>query len=205
MKYALKQFNLLPDERKQRFARIRFNHKLVRLALAIFTLAIAGLAVLQAWEKTVAEQVQLAETRAAGLEANLAPFASLRTDAAFISERLATHDSLLASRIEWTALVLALAAATPADVQVIALTPAKKAGLLTFSLAGKATARTNLIRFKEALEATGLFHATLLESVQATTTETGEILDFSVTGQLGEQAPVTATAPVSSPAPSEEG
>ena len=188
---SLKELNLLPEERRERFARIRLNYKLLRLCFLILALAIAGLATLRAWQQTTLLQVQLAEVRATGLEANLALFAPLRTDAVVINDRLDVIDSIRALQVDWTDIVVALAAATPPDVQVVALTPALKNGQLTFALVGKTTARPNIIRFKRALETSQLFRETFLESLRATASESGEVIDFSLVGQLGP--PVTLT------------
>ena len=194
------QVNFLTQERRDRFARSKKNHKLAKLAILTLVVVSAGLAVLKAWELTRAEQEQLATTHLAQLESNLELFAPLRQTASSINDRLASLDQLEADRLRWTELVTTLAQITPPTIQIVSFTPSLVATRLAFSLSGKAASRPDTIRFKQALEASGKFHDLLIGSSQVA--EGGDpTVSFSLTGTLGiaSAQPLLTSTPAPSP------
>lgn len=191
------RLNLLPEEELSRLARAQRARHLMRYAVLVLVLLSALLATLKAWEATLAEEHALSLARAELLETNLAPFADLRTDAALIGDRLATADLLAKNRLNWTDLILALAAVTPENLQIISFTPSEKAGAVTFTLAGTGRSREEIIRFRQALGTTGLFSNLLVENTQIPEGSSDGGVSFSLTGSLGPAAPAPAPPPAS--------
>ncbi|MEK7461230.1 MAG: hypothetical protein AAB647_03400 [Patescibacteria group bacterium] len=178
------EFNLLPEDRQDTIKRGKSNHKLLKVAILLLATTGALLLVAKTWEAGLVEQHQLATTELYQLETNLEPFISLRTEVARILDRLTTIDQLEQNRFLWTDHVVALAAATPSTVQIIAVTPTLKDNQLIFSLTGQATTRADIVRFKQALETTKLFTDLLIENSQITESTTASPVSFTLTGSL---------------------